>query len=298
MKIFSRRRKQPASQRSPRIERQKQSIFQYSSNRSQTERGPRGENPEDQPQTQGSSLKKRLYQAVFATALVGVIAMSFLGGKPQVVLTSDHKLRDTQSYQAAASKATSGWQGYSKLTLDRKKAADEIKAAYPEIVSVDVTTPVFGRSPIVKLELARPTVILSTGPHKYALDQRGLALFDLNRTASDFETSSLPVVEDQTGAPIETGKPALTSGQIDFITEVKHQSEAKQMPLSSILLTAGGGELQIKHGDLPYFVKYNLYEDARKSFGTFQATREYADQNNIKPGEYIDVRVPERAYVK
>jgi hypothetical protein len=298
MKIFSRRRKQSTSQRTPRIEHQKQSIFQYSSNRSQADRSQRGENPEEQTGPPVNPFKKYLYRSMFALALVGVAAMSFLGGKPQILLAGDHKLRDTQSYQAAAQKAITGWQGYSKLTLDRKKTAEKIKTAYPEIVSVDVTTPLFGRSPVVKLELARPTVILSTGPNKYALDQRGLALFDLNRTASDFETTSLPAVEDQTGVQIEAGKPALTSEQISFITEVKHQSEAKQMPLTSIILNGGGGELHIKHGDLPYFVKYNLYEDPRKSFGTFYATREYAEQNNVKPVEYIDVRVPERAYVK
>jgi hypothetical protein len=298
MKGLGRRRRQPASKRSPRVERQKQSIFQYSSNRSQSERSQRGDNPEEAGPPQ-NRLRKNLYRLGFVLVLLGLAATSFLGGKPQVALTDNQlQLRDTQSYQAAATKAVSGWQSYSKLTFDRQKVAEDIKNAYPEIINVDVMTPLIGRSPVVKLELAQPAVVVSTASDKYALDQRGLALFDLRRAASDFDVSTLPQVEDQTGAPLEVGKPALTSGQVNFITEVKHQSEAKKMPLTSIILTAGGGELHIKHGDLPYFVKYNLYEDPRQSFGTFEATREYTEQHNAKPKEYIDVRVPERAYVK
>jgi hypothetical protein len=182
MKGFKRRRKQPVSRRTPRIERQKQSIFQYSSNRSQSERDQRGENPEERAESTTGSLKKYLYRLGFLAILAGLAAISFLGGKPQIAVAGEHKLRDVTSYQAVVEKAVGGWRGYSKLTLDRKKAADEIRSAYPEIVTVDVTTPFFGRSPVVKLELARPSVILSNGPNKYALDQRGLALFNLRRS--------------------------------------------------------------------------------------------------------------------
>lgn len=298
MKIFKSRSRQPAAKRSPRLTPQKQSIFQYSSNRSQSERSQRGDNPEERVEASVNNLRKYVYRFGFVAVLAVLAGASLLGGEPKVVLQGDHQVRETKSYQAAAKQAVGGWQGYSKFTLDRKKTASVIQSTYPEIVSAEVVTPFIGRSPVVKLELAQPTVILITGSNKLALDQRGLALFDLDKTASDFDTSALPVVVDQTGAALEVGKPALTSGQINFITEVKHQSDAKQMPLKSIALTAGGGELHIKHGDLPYFVKYNLYEDARKSFGTFEAMREYAIKSNIKPGEYIDVRVPERAYVK
>jgi hypothetical protein len=63
-------------------------------------------------------------------------------------------------------------------------------------------------------------------------------------------------------------------------------------------LVVGGGELDVKHTGLSYIVKYNIYENARKSFGTFFAAKEYVERSNIHPGEYIDVRIAERAYIK
>lgn len=298
--MIGRRKRQPRIPRSPRIERQKQSIFQYSSNRSQTDRTKRSEGEEgEDTQTGLNSLKRYLYRLGLLIILAGAVATSFLTAAPRVTLAdSSQQFRDVQTYQEVSRQAAGGWQSYSKLTVNREKITQELQSKYPEIVRADVSTPLFGRAAVVKVELARPAVILNAANGKFVLDQRGIALFDLDRVEPGFKTESLAEISDRTEAPVELGKPALTSGQITFITEVKRQSEAKQMPVGSIVLTGGGGELHVKHGDLPYIVKYNVYEDGRKSFGTFIATKEHADRSGLKPAEYIDVRIPERAYIK
>jgi hypothetical protein len=47
-----------------------------------------------------------------------------------------------------------------------------------------------------------------------------------------------------------------------------------------------------------YFVKFNLHGDAREEAGSYLAVKDYLASNQKTPGEYVDVRVENRAYYK
>jgi hypothetical protein len=47
-----------------------------------------------------------------------------------------------------------------------------------------------------------------------------------------------------------------------------------------------------------YFVKFNLHGNAREEAGAFLAVKEYLESSHKTPGEYVDVRVENRAYYK
>lgn len=297
--MMGRRKKQPPVQRTPHIERQKQSSFQYSSNRSQSDRTARERGKEDQAKT-GLSTYLRKTGFILSGVIFVILAAyaSVLNADPKIVIANKvPPLRG--SYQKdAAEIAGKSFSSRSKLTLNRQKLTDELHAKYPEMAVIDVTTPIFARRAVIKVVLATPAVVLNSGQDSYLLDSHGVALFDAATGDTTVKKDSLLQISDQTETPVQPGKPALTSSQVAFVTELKQQSEAKKLPVSSFTLTAGGGELNVKHGGLSYLVKYSLYEDARKSFGTFVAAKEYADKSKLKPAEYIDVRIPERAYIR
>lgn len=291
------RKKKPPVQRTPHIERQKQSAFQYSSNRSQSDRVGKERNSEEK----GTTLKKSARRSVYVLALVLVaiaaVYISLLSADPKLLIANEQQpLRD--SYQkTVVDIAAKDFSSRSKLTINRKKISQSLQAEYPEITTADVTTPVFGRRAIIKVALANPALILNSADKSYVLDSQGVVLFDIT-SKNSMKTDSLLQINDQTQTPVIIGKPAFTSAQVNFIAEIKNQSQAKKMEFNTAIITAGGGELHVKHGGLPYIVKYSLYENPRKSFGTFIATKEQLDRSRLKPAEYIDVRVPERAYIK
>lgn len=301
-----RRKKQQPTQRSPHIARQqKQSSFQYSSNRSQSDRAHSRTEPEV---AEKRSLKKaKLVQELtrlpyIVGAIIGLIIivyLSSLSGKPHVVVRNGQTpVRDTGMYTKTAADLTNNIASRSKFTINREKIGDELQKSYPEILAAKVTTPLFGRSANIELQIAKPVLLLNSGADTYVLDSRGIAVLDITKERPAFKAADLPLITDQSSTQIQIGKPALTSEQVSFASEIRHQSTAKQLTVESMQLTTGGGELNVRYSNIPYFVKYNLNEDPRKSFGTFFSTKEYLDQKKTPIAEYIDVRIPERAYVK
>ncbi len=294
--MIGKRRKQERFHRSPHLNAQKQSVFHYSSNRSQAEQ----ERPRHAAATEATPKISRLKQVLTSlpyvvgatVALLIGVSLSTLSSSPKVVITGGaQSIRDAADYNKTARALTEG--GFTKFTLNRQKLTDGMNAAYPELTNISVKTPLFARRAIVQADMAQPSVILHTD-RSYLLDTQGVVLFDLEETRTSVNIDDLLVINDQSGTPIEVGKPALTSVQVMYALEIHHQAQAKQLNTESAELTAGGGELHFRFEGLPYVIKFSVYEDARRSFGTFIASKEH----EVKPSEYIDVRVAERAYVK
>lgn len=294
---LGRKREQPAV-RTPNINRPQQPIFQYSSNRSQDDRRRRENFEEIADQAIGRSASRKF--GITLTALVLIMATilaSLLTAEPKIVIEDGGQpVREASAYrETAVQAARRNLRGYSKLTLDRQSIASSLRTKYPEITDVSVGTPLIGRRAVIHIKQAQPAVLLRSDGNRYILDTSGIAIRKANGNLS---SKGLVEINDETETGIRLGYPALTSGQIAFVMEVRRQAENRKLPLTSAIMTRGGGELDVKHGNLKYIVKYNLYEDARKSFGAFVATKEFLEEAKRPPVEYIDVRIPERSYVK
>jgi hypothetical protein len=286
-----------ASRRTPQLDRQKQSTFRYSSSRSQSERLRR-----EQPQADGGQAIRAMIRiqiaalkVVHAVAIVGffgiILLFSSLYTAPRLqVNQDDYTYRTEDQYnQQLADLVGSGPLARSKLTINRAEIELAAQKTFPELTNINVSTPLFSSHVVLRADIATPYVLLSSNGRQYVVDSRGIAIAETMRT-------DLLSLEDQTNAQITVGRPALTSSQMNFIKELEHQSSAKDMAISQMALVAGGGELDVRYEGLGYVVKFNLYGEAREGFGAFIATRDYLGDS--QPGEYIDVRVPERSYVK
>lgn len=278
-------------------------MFQYSSNRSGAERAyNRGAAEEDEKRS--AALKKRLSSLPYVFGVMATIAsilyLSSLSSSPQLLINGkDNLFRPSNVYQQYSSELMANkLQNRSKFTIDRDGISTDLQNRFPEFTSVNISTPPFRHRPVIEVTLSTPSLILNSGNGSYLIDEKGRAVLDIARESKNLDTSNLARVNDQSTTEIRAGKPALTSGQVDFIHEIIGQAGAKQLEAETMNLLAGGGELDVKFQNSSYIVKFNLYENARKSVGTFLATKEQLDRDRIKPSEYIDVRVPERAYVK
>lgn len=295
--MIGRKKKPVKMRRNPHVQRQKQSSFQYSSNRAQSERTVRDHSAEDKADSAFENSARKAFVALAGLAFIALAAyFSVLSAKPDVVIVNKQPAVRSGYQEAAAQIVGDNFLNHSKLTLNRQKITAEMQSKFPEMSDIDVSTPIFGRNAVVKTSISAPVLALVSGSGTYLINDRGVVLFKLSGSTEAFK--ELLMVNDQSGTSVTVGKPALTSEQVAYALDVARQSEAKDIPVTSVELVAGGGELNVKHQGLSYIVKYSVYEDSRQSFGTFIASREYADKTKLKPAEYIDVRIPERAYIK
>ncbi len=187
----------------------------------------------------------------------------------------------------------------SKLTLKRKGLESYIKNRNNYVSNVDVRTKIFSNKVFLNVTLNQPSLVITDGSKLYLVADNGLILSDIT-TNKDQAISqlNLPLVQDQTAVRLEVGKPALSQEQVKYIREIIYQTEKSGIKTESITLAEGGSQINVKYGGLSYYVKYNFYEDARRSAGAFIATKQQLEAEKALPSEYIDVRVAERAYVK
>lgn len=291
-------KKKTPVERKPRLDYQRPSSYHYSAKRSQSEK------LFDRTKTLRETTQKRVrhiptFVAFFLIA-GSLLYLVSLSASPQITVEdSGGLLRDRSSIEPKAQAILqNSFLNYNKITFQRDKVAAELQRSFPEFSEVAITTPIFRHRPHVAIQLAKPSVLISSGNRIYVLDESGRALFDTVKDKPTFDISGLPLVQDQSSHTIQIGKVALSSSTIAYIHEVVRQSEQKDLYIESLLLVNGGGELDVRYRGLHYYIKMNIFEDARKSTGTFIATKEKLEADNAKPNEYIDVRIPSRAYVK
>jgi hypothetical protein len=290
-------------QRQPTISYQRQTAYHYSAKRSGADRVLNRNSEIDRTDSKTQSKwRLRSLPLVVGIIIFGSAFLYLLSLSTSAQITINGKqdlLRDKKLYQNRADQILkTSFTNRFKLTFNEDKLKQDMQVSFPEIATVSVSSPLFAHNPHVDIALAEPAVLLSSSNSIYLLDERGKVLFDTKKNKPNFDTTTLPLVQDQSSINIEQNKPALTSSQVAFIHEVRKQSDAKNLVIESMVMVNGGGEIDLRYSDVDYFIKLNMFEDARKSIGTYFAIREKITTDKLKVSEYIDVRIPERAYIK
>lgn len=185
-----------------------------------------------------------------------------------------------------------------KITFDSASVIEKIKNEFPEVNSVNIKVSPFRHRPVIELALAKPTGRLISGNKAYILDEEGTVLFDQDEASSTLDIGSLLTISDDSGQAVEFGKPALSAVQISFLREVIGQTKAKGLKAQSFTLSRGGTELDVRFASLDYYVKFSFTSDARQSSGAFIALEEQLKKDGTNPSQYIDLRIPEKAFIK
>lgn len=186
----------------------------------------------------------------------------------------------------------------SKLFINTDHIARKLSERHPELGEISVVLPLVGRRPVFKVRPAEPAITLSASGGPYVVDTKGRVLAYTRDTNSSI-TDKLPVVRDESGLPIERGNSVITNETIRFITLVTGQlAHANVRPEALILPQTNAGELHMRLEGKPYFVKFDMRGQGRLQAGAFIAVKEHLEQQGKTPGEYIDVRVPEKAFYK
>jgi len=261
----------------------------------------RGPAPADETQ-QRRPWRAWLTGWVFWALLLVVIGCAgkllFLSSNPQVVVvgktaTTASYLRPDSAYAAAAQKLLDGSiTNRNKLTVDTGGVNQALKHKFPELLSVSLEVPFLGNRPVLYVQPADPSLVLQTPHGNYALNQTGLVLSLLTRLPA-----KVPVVVDQSGLTPQPGKQVLPGSTVSFAETVAYQFKTAQLPISTFVLPANAPyELDVRLSGRPYAVRFNLQADALTQSGAAIATMQQL--GSTVPSQYVDVRVPGRAYYK
>lgn len=235
--------------------------------------------------------------------LVCLVYVSTLSSQPNVHITgaTDKKtlIVDADTYEYEVQQLLSrSLLNQSKLLINTDKLASEIESNFPELGDVSVVLPLVGRRPIVEARPARQAIVLGAEDGPFIIDTKGRVLAVTSEVDS-YLWDDLPRVQDQSGLSSERGKIALTSEAVAFIREVSYQLKEKRIPVQSFVLPAtSANELRVRVQGMPYFVRFDVRGEGRQQVGTYIAVKQRLEKDGAVPKQYIDVRVPEKAFYK
>ncbi len=287
--------------------RSRSPAFSYYSQRSQELGNTGRRDPDEVVASRKTASSLTRYHALFVyLACVGIAGGMYvlsLGFQPNVILlqdqATDYFLQDAGVYQQAAERSLGkSIFNHNKLTIDTARVRKDLLKNYPEIKNVSIVLPVFGHQPQVYVEPYKPSFILTTtSSNAFLLDTTGRALATTSQI-TDIDKLGVPTLQDNTGAPVKLGNRALPGTTISFARSVFAALKAKGVTVSAMVLPPAASELDVSIAETPYFVKFNLQNDPLQQAGTYLATKQRLAADHVMPGQYIDVRVPERAYYK
>lgn len=294
-------KKKAANARNPHIDRERPKVFSYSSARAGKERPlNRGGEPPKSQDKESSSLSKAINIVIILFVLASFAYLSVLDTNAQVKITGEKVFpREKSSYENKIDELLKkSVFNKSKLTFDEAKLAAEVKKEFPEVNTIKVSVPLVRHRPTIEVTLAKPAAKLVTNEKAYILDGEGRALFEEAQAASALDVNSLLAINDSSGHEITLGKPALTQAQIGFINELIGQVSTKDIKPRSFALSEGGTAVDVRFEEISYFVKFNFYADAKQSSGAFIALYEQINSSGPKPQQYVDLRIPDKAFIK
>lgn len=244
-----------------------------------------------------SGFKKMLIKSADVIVIAGLVVILVkslsLDSQPKIIAGSTfyHSLTN---YRDSARNYLGTFRDRSKITFDENSLSADFKRDYPEVNAVSVELPVFSSKPVIRLSIAGPAFFLKSGDKEYVVDSDGRAV----GPKSLYQRAKLAEVIDSAGLPVSLGKQVLSTANVLFITDLINQSKKSGVPIKSLVLSDTPQELDLRTTDQPYMVKFYLSGDPKDQIGQFLAARNDFKQKNIRPDQYLDVRVSGRIFYK
>ena len=207
-------------------------------------------------------------------------------------------LRDSDTYQKAISSilGNSIW-NRNKVTINTTSVSKQILIKFPELSDVSIVLPILAHRPVVYITASQPTLVITGTNGSYILDQTGKALLLVVDTKTILSLK-LPILTDQSGLKLVLGERVLSSNDVSFVKLIIAQLAAKHVVVSGLIMPVASREIDVYISGVEYYVKFNLQDSGKalQQAGSFLATKNLLDSQNVVPSHYIDVRVSGRAY--
>lgn len=304
---LTRKSKNPTSRRQPsyvnKTERPASSTYYSKRLDQETNVGrqlPRSKNNQPNHNLAQFWLQRSGLAVLLIVCFVSVIYALNLSSNARLIIlksSGSNFLHSQSTYQTAADSILSKsiW-NHSKITINTANISQQLTNQFPELSSVSVVLPLLAHRPVIYLTPAQPSLIIVGSNGTYILDTSGKALLAVTDSKA-IASLKLPTLIDQSGLKLIINHRALSSSDVTFIQTVIGQLAAKKVTVIGLRLPVASREIDVNVAGQPYFIKFNLQNgDALLQSGTYLATQAHLASQGITPTQYIDVRVPGRAY--
>lgn len=229
--------------------------------------------------------------SVFGTIAYFINASS----NPIIRVDENNKLmNDINIYTASAENTIKNkFINRTKITFDYVEFEKNMKEKHPEIKSINTSFAIFGSRPVIRLSFYEPSLLIKSMGKTWVVDARGVAIDEYRS-----ELSSLPIVMDEIGVPVELGGTIISSKDVAFINKIESIARSNDIIVEKYTTPNLPKQIDVKVAGEGYYTKFNLNEDPAVQIGTWLVARENLTKNNLVPSEYIDIRALEKVYWK
>lgn len=235
--------------------------------------------------------------------LIGVVWVLGLSRSPRIIVRSVEGVsaqKDESQYNDEVTRLWAGsWRNLSKFTVDGSATEQDILKAYPELAAANIQIPLLGRQ--ATIELIPTTAVLrveSNGTASY-VGADGKVLTDNLPNSS---AAGMLVVRDETNVTFAPGDQVMPSDHVRFLLQLDAQLRADGVANPSLALSnQAANQVTMTTPDHAYYVKFQADspETVRRAVGSYLAVRRRAESGaGARPGEYIDVRIPEKVFYR
>jgi hypothetical protein len=240
-------------------------------------------------------------------SLLAILATLFyittLNSNPQIVIADNNSsvkfLHSSYQYQQTIkSILNKSIFNKSKFTINSNAIAKQFESDYPEFSSATVIIPISGHRLELVLKVSAPILNLQNSTGYYLLNSEGTAIIKFN-TIKDMNSTKLVTLIDQSNSKVYLGKSFISSDSINFIQNIIYQYSKKGLMIQNMTLPNLPFEVDVQSRGESFTVKYNLLNSSSYQIGTYFSTEKYLKTNNLPmPSQYIDLRVPGKAFYK
>lgn len=156
-----------------------------------------------------------------------------------------------------------------------------------EVASVSLQPQWSERTLLVQVKLHEPALAWESGQRMYALNKQGTVIGKGSRPPG------VPLVRDESDLEVEIGEAAVPGQFVDFVTSISDSG----LDTSRLRVVETTREL---YADTPrgYYIRFDTEGDPQVQVNNARNVRDVAQENGHSINDYIDARIPYRAYYR
>jgi hypothetical protein len=216
--------------------------------------------------------------------LIGAAIAVFLWGRVETVAVTGTDDADVKTAIREQVHSQYGflWQAYTRSSRQHGQ--------YPDTVATVTVTPQWRKQRLhVSITMKKPGLRWQTGDSVYAVGENGKVLGEVEEASQ----SGAPLVRDQSDLPVEVGGQVVPGRFVAFTRQVADSD----LSITGLRIINTTSEL---HADLKqgYYVRFDTTGSAQVQLGNVERIQKIAERKNEAINQYIDVRLPYKAYYK
>lgn len=187
---------------------------------------------------------------------------------------------------------STGILGRNWLFLNTNSLRSNLQKSFSGQESITVDK-IFPSKLVIKTDEQKAGLIWRTGARRFVVSVNGRVMSELQPS----ELPDLPIVIDTSNIPLQVGDQAVSRQFVAFTTAIYQEIKTLSLGPAELMVHETTGEL-IVNTNQKYAIRFDATVDSSVQIESLRAILSLLQQQNKKPLEYIDLRIPNRAFYK